>query len=69
MKTVKTTTTVTAAIHNSEETTDTVRNITKEEDGNTALIEGFKRMENAVVELRTDLIRKVDQTTQINVIV
>ena len=37
---------------------------TNSENGN-ILVEGFKRMENAVVELRRELIRKVDKSVAI----
>ena len=59
MKTEKMPTTAATAI---EEVVNTTNNISNREDGSSALIEGFRRIENAVVELRTDLIRKVDQT-------
>ena len=45
-----------------ENISETADSISKENNNSGALIEGFRRMETAVVELRTDLIRKVDQS-------
>ena len=36
--------------------------VVRYDNNNTALIEGFRRMESAVVEMRTDIIRKVDES-------
>ena len=36
--------------------------VVKDDNSNTALIEGFRRMESAVVEMRTDIIRRVDES-------
>ena len=41
---------------------ETADSISKENNNSGALIEGFRHMETAVVELRTDLSRKVDQS-------
>ena len=63
MKTGKTSSpVVTAAIDSMENISETADSISKENNNSGALIEGFRRMETAVVELRTDLIRKVDQS-------
>ena len=64
MNTIKTPITVTADIDNIEKTVDVVDNTSKDENVSSALIEGFRRMETAVVELRSDLIRKVDQSVE-----
>ena len=64
MNTIKTPITVTADIDNNERTVDIVDNTSKDDNVNSALIEGFRRMETAVVELRSDLIRKVDQSVE-----
>ena len=62
MRTANALTSVTADISNTEIALNTTNDISKEENNSGVLIEGFRRMETAVVELRTDLIRKVDQT-------
>ena len=69
MKTPKHPITTAAAIDTSKKTLDvpTTENaasdMTARDENNTiALIEGFRRMEGAVVELRTDLLRKIDDS-------